>query len=589
MGASEGGAEGVLNLGSIEKARTGIVGLDEITGGGIPTGRASLLLGAPGAGKTVMALQTLVNGDRHHGEPGIFVAFEENSRQIIRNAASFGWDLPSLQREGLFFLDAHLSPTVVQSGEFDLGGMLASLTAKAEEMGARRIVFDGIDVLLALLDGPGAARREMYRLYEWIHQQEVTALITAKAEPGEIPGRERYAFMQFMMDCVILLQHSLAADRVSLRTVRVMKYRGSGFRENQFPLVIGPRGMEISTFGSADLRYQVGTERVSSGIPRLDSMMSGGYHRASSVLVSGVPGTAKTTLAGAFTRAACQRGERALFVSFDEAAEQIVRNLRSVAIDLGEHVDARRLLIHGARTESRGAEEHLLALRHLLDEFEPQVLVLDPISALMKSGGQVSASHAAVRLLDLAKSRGITTLCTTLTSGGDPEEEATTMQISTIADTWIHLAYVARGGERNRTLTIIKSRGTRHSNQVRELLLNDDGVRLADVYRAGGEVLVGTARWEKEAEMRDAERQRRLDAERRQRELELLEAEIEGRMAALQRELEVRRVALGQEVDVESRRRQRRYERSAELLRRRDADADTEPAFAPLLDGKDGE
>jgi circadian clock protein KaiC len=560
--------------GALQKAPTGIRGFDEITRGGLPRGRVTLLVGGPGAGKTLLALEMLVRGAREFAEPAVFVAFEENSRQIITNATSFGWDLPALERERLFFLDARLSPHVVRSGDFDLSAMLAGIGAKIDEMGAKRIVFDGIDVLLTLLDDPAAERREVYRIHHWLQDRELTAVLTAKAAESDRPTAERYAFMQFMVDSVVLLQHRLL-DRVSLRSIRVVKYRGSGFGENEYPLVITPGGIEISTFGGAELVHKALEERISSGIPRLDAMIGGGYHRGSSVLITGAPGTAKTTLGGSFVARTSADGERALYVSFDEAAPQIVRNLRSVGIDLGQYVDAGLLHMYSVRTEVRGSEEHLIELRKMIEAVKPSVIVLDPISALAKTGGLVAATHASLRLLDVTKAQGITALCTSLTANTNPEAEATLTQISTIADSWIHLAYVARGGERNRTLTVVKSRGTKHSNQVRELVLSDDGIKLADVYAAGGEVLVGTARWEREAEVREAERRRRAEADARRMELELVEAEIQAQITALQSRLTAKRLELDAMIAQEERRRVGRSTREAEILRLRDADADT--------------
>lgn len=557
----------------IDKTPTCIDGFDEITGGGIPRGRVTLLVGGPGAGKTVFALETLVNGARRLREPAIFVAFEENSSQIISNAATFGWDLEALQRERLFFLDARLSPTVVQSGNFDLTGMLAGISAKAREMNATRVVFDGIDVLLTLLDDHNAERREMYRIYEWLQREQLTGIITAKAAEGDRNTTERYAFMQFMVDCVILLQHRLF-DRVSLRSVRITKYRGSGFSENEFPMIISREGIRVSTFTAKSLDEPAPTERVSSGIHRLDTMLDGGYYRGSSVLISGAPGTAKTTLSAAFVEAACKRGEPALVVTFDEGVSQFIRNLRSVGIDLQPHVDEGRLIIWSARTEAQGAEEHLLEIKSLIDRHEPQVLVIDPISALIKTGGQIAASHASVRIMDLAKSRGITTVITSLVASDEPEHEGTSTQISTIADTWIHLAYVVKGGERNRTLSIVKSRGTGHSGQVRELLLSDHGVSLADVYSVGGEVLVGTARWEREMQEADAERRRVAEIERKRRELALAESEVAARIATLQRELEAHRSEI-ESVEAGERERLKRRDASRAAVRaRRTADPD---------------
>ena len=561
----------------IEKTPTCIDGFDEITGGGIPRGRVTLLVGGPGAGKTVFALETLVNGATKHREPAIFVAFEESSRQIVANAATFGWDIERLEREKLFFLDARLSPTVVQAGQFDLAGILAGVAAKAKEMGATRVVFDGIDVLLTLLADTNAERREMYRIYEWLQAEGLTGIITAKAAEADRPTTERYAFMQFMVDCVVLFSHRLS-DRVSIRTVRVMKYRGSSFAEAEFPLIISSDGIHISTFVTQSLEREASTERISSGVPRLDTMLGGGYFRGAGVLISGAPGTAKTTLSAACAGAICQRGECALVVTFDEGGPQYVRNLRSVGIELQPHVDSGKLIIKSIRTESQGAEEHLLAIKGMLDQLSPSVLVIDPISALQKTGGHVAATHASVRIMDMAKARGITTIVTSLVASDSPDTETTSTQISTIADTWIHLAYLVKGGERNRTLTIVKSRGMKHSSQVRELILSDQGVSLADVYSAGGEVLVGTARWEREQEEKEQERRRLSESRRRKTQLSLAHAETMARISALQRELETHREELESAEREERERVLRRDVGHEDVLRLRTADAEARAA-----------
>lgn len=521
---------------AIEKSKTGIEGFDQITYGGLPCHRTSLVIGGPGAGKTVFALQTLVNGARMHHEPAIFVAFEESAKQIIRNAATFGWNLEELEREKLFFLDARLSPATVKAGQFDLQGILSGLTAKVQEMKARRIVFDGLDVLLTLLDDEAAERREAYRLHEWLKELNVTGIITAKSDQRERLLSERYGFMQFMVDCVVGLQHRMS-DRVSLRSVRVLKYRGSSFDEGEFPLVITENGIDIATFSTDQLDFEVSEERVSTGIDRLDTMLDGGYHRGSGIIITGVPGTAKTSTTGAFTDRMCRNGERVLFVSFDESASQIVRNLRSIGIDLQQWLDDGTLKIHAIRTEARSAEEHFMEIKRLIREHEPRHLILDPVSALIKTGGHVSAVHSAFRLMDYAKCRGITVLCTSLIASNDTPDVATSMDISTIADTWIHLAYRVLGGERNRTLSIVKSRGTAHSNQVRELILTNKGIDLADVYTAGGEVLVGTARFEKEAENRIRQQRRRLELQLKRAQLGAVQAELAARIDALQKEL----------------------------------------------------
>jgi circadian clock protein KaiC len=525
------------------KAPTGIEGFDDITYGGLPAIGTTLVVGGPGAGKTIFALQTLVNGARHHKEPAIFVAFEEPADQIVRNAATFGWDLDELAREHLFFLDARISPSTVKAGEFDLEGMLAGIGAKAKELGAKRIVFDGIDVLLTLLNDPVTERREVHRLYEWMSNSGLTGIITAKSTDREKVNVDRYAFMQFMVDCVVGLQHRLA-ERVSLRSIRVLKYRGSAFDEGEFPYVIAEDGIRISTFSTNQLDVAISNERVKTGVERLDRMMNGGYYRGSSVIITGVPGTAKTTLSGAFANAMCSAGEKVLYVSFDEAAAQIARNLKSVGLDLQKWMDKDLLHVHAIRTEARSAEEHLMELRKIIRDFEPRHMIIDPISALAKTGGHVSAVHASMRLLDYAKCRGITCVCTSLVSSSEITEEQTETEISTIADTWIHLAYKVLGGERNRTLTIVKARGIGHSNQVRELILSDEGIALTDVYTAGGEVLVGTARYEREVAMRLQRRRRELELEMRRAELRAAEGELNARLEILRRELEAKRAEI---------------------------------------------
>jgi circadian clock protein KaiC len=524
----------------IDKVPTGIAGFDELTNGGLPKGRTTLILGGPGSGKTVFALQTLVNGARDFGEPGIFVAFEENSKQIIANAATFSWDLPALEKEKLFFLDARMSPDLVISGDFDLRGMLESIKAKADEMGATRIVFDSIDVLLTLLNNPAAERNELYRIHDWLSESGLTGLLTFRIG-NEHDYSERYGFMQFMADCVVVLYHRLV-DRVSLRELRIMKFRGSGFSENEFPMVIGPGGIEIANLGLSEPEFEAFSDRISTGVERLDAMLDGGYLRGSSILVTGTPGTAKSTLSGAFIVAACKRGDKSLYVSFDEAANEIIRNLSSVNICLEPHKKSGLLKMYSARIESRSAEEHMMNIKRLIEEHKPLCVVLDPLSALVKAGGHITAMGVAQRLIHLAKSNGITLLSTSLLDiRGTQSDEATEIRISTIADAWINLSYVSQGGERNRALTIVKSRGTRHSNQVRELMLSNEGVTLEDVYTVAGEVLMGTMRWEKEEAEKHEKITKRSEVHHRRIELELAEAEINAKIMALRRELEANR------------------------------------------------
>jgi circadian clock protein KaiC len=528
------------------KARTGIEGFDEITNGGVPRGRTTLLEGSPGSGKTVMALETLVNGARLYNEPGIFVAFEESSARITTNATKFGWDLAALQRKKLFFLDAQQTPDLVKSGSFDLGGMLAAIGAKAREIKAKRIVFDAVDLMLALLHDPVAEEREMYRLHEWLLDHELTAIITAKIHRSvvDVPNRPPSDFMQFMVDCAVVLNNDMVRG-VSQRNLRVVKYRGCAYSENAAPFLIGKSGLQVAGAREVgrpeSLEFSGITKKVSTGVARLDAMLGGGYYRGAGILVTGFTGTAKSTLGGAFAKAACQRGEKTLLFSFDSDAKEVIRNLVSVGIHLLPFVKNGVLRLVSARAVSGSAEIHLMQIKTLAKEHRARCLIIDPVSALAKAGNEDTAYSVAERLVDWAKSEGITLFCTSLLREVWTEMEGTALQISTLADTWIHLNYQVKAGERNRGLSIIKSRGTAHSNQVRELILSSRGVTLADAYTAGGEVLMGTLRWEKECAVRAAENETHLVAKQKRDTIEAEEAEIEVQLKGLRRVLEAKR------------------------------------------------
>ena len=525
------------------KTRTGIPGLDAIMRGGIPSGRATLVGGGAGSGKSILALQFLVNGARLYGEPGIFVAFEENSRQIVANANSFGWDLPALEHDGLFFLDAQPDPDLVMAGEVDLGGMLALLGAKVAAMGAKRVVFDAVDIVLALLSEPRAVRREIHRLHGWLLERGLTSIVTGKAAPGYTAGVgvELLDFLQFMVDCSVSLSHDMV-DGISQRSVRVAKLRGSGFEENTAPFVIGSGGLEVAAAPDPDdARARVTSERVSSGVARLDTMLGGGYFRGASVLLTGAPGTAKTTLCGSFAEAACRRGERTLFVSYDSHGGELVRNLESVGIDLAACAASGLLHIASAFAGNNNAEIHLMRIKELADRHGARCIVVDPLSALAKSGHRAIADDLVQRLIGWTKERGITIVCSSL-DHGLAMEEGTPIQISTIADTWIHLSYLVQAGERNRGLSIVKSRGTAHSHQVRELLLGGEGITLADVYTSEGAVLMGTLRWAKERTERLAHEAATADAELQRSRIELEVANLEQQAQALQSQLALKRV-----------------------------------------------
>ena len=534
------------SISSPEKSRTGIVGFDEITSGGLPRSRTTLILGGPGSGKTIFALQFLVHGVQKCKEPGIFVAFEESSKRIVANAESFGWNLQAkLKRKKLYFMDAQPLPDMAQSGSFDLGGMLAALDAKVQMMGARRIVFDALDVVLALLPDMATKRREVYRLHDWLLARGLSGLITAKAGGDEASSisQQQFGFMQFMVDCALILNHNVVQG-VSHRNLRVQKYRGSTFDENESPFLIGATGLEVdSTRIVGHVHSKVSNERVSSGVKRLDTMLGGGFYRGASVLITGVPGTAKTTLAGAFAAAACRRGERTLFISFDSDSNEVIRDLASVGIQLAHYKKNGLLRLASARTITGSAETYLVRIKTMAIEHAARCLVIDPMSIWSKSGSDTNAHSVAERLTDWSKANGITLVCTSLLDEmTNQTESSSSLQISTLADTWIHLNYLMQAGERNRGVSIIKSRGTAHSNQVRELILSNSGVTLADTYTAGGEVLMGTLRWQKEGAERVATEVTEVAAKLKRVRLDAEEAELEVKMKSLHVELEAKQV-----------------------------------------------
>ena len=530
---------------SSDKSPTGIVGFDEMAGGGLPTGRTTLLLGGPGSGKTIFALGFLAHGMKVFSEPGIFVAFEETADRILANSKGFGWGLDALKSNQLYLLDCIPSPDLVQTGAFDLTGFLSGLGAQVTAMGARRIVFDALDILLAMLADDNSRRREVYRLHEWLIARGLTGLITAKfgGDAASSIDGSTFGFMQFMVDCAVVLNHTVELG-VSQRNLRIQKYRGSAFNENEAPFVIGAKGFDVAIsrmLGSSDAA--ITDERVTSGIERLDTMLDGGYYRGASVLITGFPGTAKTTLSGAFAEAACLRGEQTVFVSFDSDGTEVMRNLRSVGIQLEPHARSGVLRMVSARTITGSAESLLVRIKAIAKEHGAQCLVIDPISTLAKAGNELTAHGVAERLINWTKSDGITMVCTSLLdemsgqmNGGTP------LQVSTLADTWIHLNYLVQAGERNRGMSIIKSRGTFHSNQVRELILSRNGVTLADIFTAGGEVLMGTMRWEKESAGRMMEEMADVQSHLKQVQLDAEEAELEVRLSSLQTVLSAKKV-----------------------------------------------
>jgi circadian clock protein KaiC len=514
------------------KALTGIDGFDQMTHGGLPRGSATLVIGGPGCGKTVFGLQTLANGASRFDEPGIFVGFEESPRTIIANAASFGWPLADLENHKLFFMDARPTVDTVTVGDFDLSGTLAILSTKVEAMKGRRIVFDSIDVLLRLLPGVVERRREIDRLHDWLLGNGLTAVITAKLDWSEkaVPFEdEAMQYLPFIVGCVVALTQKVEED-FSQRRVRIIKYRGSSYSENATALIIGPRGIEVAAADEPVLDSAL-TEKVSTGIQQLDEMLYGGIWRGSITMITGTPGTAKTTIGGAFAEAAAQRGERTLYVAFDETSQEIVRNLASVNIHLGEHVKNGILKVHSAYMGSGSAEQHLHRIKTLVRLQQATCLIIDPFTVFSNGRSSASTQAIAARLVRWVKGEGITLVCTSL-----PIHDETLSQMTSVADTWFHLE-MFDGGELNRGLTILKARGTNHSNQVRELSLCSSGLSIRPPYTAEGTVLMGTMRWQKERAER--EEQNRLKAEFARQDAGIVDeiAELDARVKTLARAL----------------------------------------------------
>lgn len=518
---------------------SGIPGLDEICNGGIPPGRITLLRGNAGAGKTVLALQHLMAGSRDHGERGIYFTFEERISNLHSMAEGFGWPATAFADgdAGLTLIDARPTLHAELTGSFDLSGLLARANHLLQGGGPARIVFDGLDMLLQLLDNGARERLELARIYDWIDQHDATCIVTGQARDayGSAPPDRREELTDYLADCVIDLRHYIEGN-TSMRDVRVAKYRGMRHVADRCPLIIGDEGMQIGQPIPTSLDYGASTERIGTGIERLDGMLGGGVFRGTSILITGAPGTAKTTCAATMAAAACAQGDKALIVSFDEAPAQIQRNLSSIGLDLGTPMERGLLRIQSYRAGSIGAELQFDLLRRALDDHEPDLVVIDPLSAFGRPNGSAIGAWTTHRVLDLVKSRGITLVGTALIekSGG----ESTTLDVSTIADTWLHLDFQVIEGERNRGLTIVKSRGTAHSNQVRELELSEHGVTLRDVYTAGGRVLMGTARMERERQIQIDAKHRTQDRERAaarlEAQIERLGGEIRGHEHALE-------------------------------------------------------
>jgi circadian clock protein KaiC len=516
----------------IPKCPSGIRGLDEITGGGLPRGRPTLVAGSAGCGKTLFAMEFLVRGALEHGEPGVFMAFEESARDLAQNVASLGFDLADLAARKKLLVDfVSIERTEIQeTGEYDLGGLFIRLGHAIDSIGAKRVVLDTIESLFAGLSNEAILRSELRRLFRWLKKKGVTAVITAERGENTI---SRHGLEEYVADCVIMLDHRVT-EQVSTRRARVVKYRGSRHETNEFPFLIGDDGIFLLPVTSMGLDYEVSTARISTGIPRLDTMLGGkGYFRGSSILVTGTPGTGKTSIASTFADAACRRGERCIYIAFEEGREQIFRNMRSIGIDLAAWAAKGLLHVHAGRPTVAGLETHILTIHRLGDEFRPKVVVIDPISNLAEVGNQVDVKAMLSRLIDHFKSNGVTTFFTSLVAKGS-YEESSGVGISSLMDTWLQLEDIEKSGEHNRGLFILKSRGMAHSNQIREFLLSDRGIDLLDVPVSSGELLMGSARVAMERQRMEEERQGRVELDRKKRLFELKRREKAAKVASIE-------------------------------------------------------
>ncbi|HTP17567.1 MAG TPA: circadian clock protein KaiC [Streptosporangiaceae bacterium] len=531
----------------LAKAATGISGLDQITGGGLPLGRVTLVTGSAGAGKTLLGLQFLVAGAREHGEPGVLLTFEESAAKVAANVRSLGFDLDELQRDGLLVvLSFRVEPTeIVTTGAFDFEPLFLTLDDAIGRVGAQRVVLDTLEVLFGVFGEDSTVRAELSRLARWLEDRGVTAIVTGERGSSSLT---RHGIEEYVSDCVLVLDHRVH-EEISTRRLRLVKYRGSAHGTNEYPFLISARGFVVLPVTSIALDYAAPEERFSTGIARLDHMLGGGLFLGSTVLVSGTAGTGKTSLGAHLMNSACARGERALWVLFEESPGQVLRNMRSIGLDLRPWVDAGLLRMWAARPSAFGLEAHLAALSRLIEEVSPSVGVLDGIGSLAHGAASPEVTSMVARQIDLFKARGITAMVTALGHG----DETSNLSVSSMVDTWLLLRNIETNGERNRLLFVLKSRGTAHSNQVREFVLTDHGVELVDVYAGAAGVLTGSARLAQRAAERDAELRRTDELDRRRRELHRSISERESHFAAVQDQLAAERAELDQ-LDLRERR-----------------------------------
>lgn len=545
----------------LPKAPTGITGFDEITGGGLPKGRPTLICGGAGSGKTLIAMEFLVRGATRFNEPGLFVSFEETAPELIQNVASLGFKLDELiEREKMAIDNIFLERSQIEiTGEYDLEGLFIRMGYMIDSIGAKRVVLDTIEALFATLPNEAILRAELRRLFRWLKGKGVTAMITA--ERGKEGNLTRHGLEEYVSDCVIVLDHRVT-EQVSTRRLRIAKYRGTVHGTNEYPFLIEEDGISILPITSIALDHKVSRERISTGVDSLDAMLGGGYYKISSILVSGTAGTGKSSLGASLAASVCRSGKRCIIMAFEESESQILRNMRSIGLDLQPYVEKGLLRFHASRPSAYGLEVHLVTLYSLITDFNPEAVIMDPITNMTNVGTKREVNSMLNRLIDFLKGRGITALFTSL---AHPDSiEVTDMEISSLIDTWILLRTVETYGERNRIFHILKSRGMAHSNQVREFLITDNGIQLKDVYVGEGQVFTGSARTAQESRDKVESSARKQAIEVRQRDFErkrkMISAQIETLKIQLEQEEDELRVALSrtelQEADREAGRKQ---------------------------------
>lgn len=508
----------------LEKAPTGIQGLDEISNGGLPKGRTTIVCGGPGCGKTMLGIEFLVRGATEFNEPDVLVAFEETPQEMARNVASLGFDLQDLSDRKKLFLDyVYIEPSeIAETGDYDLEGLFIRLQHAVNSVGAKRVMLDTLEALFSGFSNPGILRAEIRRLFRWLKDHELTTVVTAERGDGTLT---RHGLEEYVSDCVILLDHRIN-EQSSTRRMRIVKYRGTSHGADEYPFLIDEHGMSVLPLTSLELKHAISNERVPSGIPDLDEMLEGrGYFRGSSILVTGTAGSGKTTTAAAFADATCRKGERCLYVAFEESYDQLARNMKSVGIDLQKWVEKGLLLHEAWRPTQYGVEMHLLRIHKLVEKFKPRSVIIDPVTNLITGSSEKEVHSMLMRLLDFLKGAQITAVFTSLTSGGDFIEQSE-VGISSLIDTWILLRDVELNGERNRCLHVLKSRGMAHSQQVREFLMTPEGIKLTPAYIGSSGVLTGSSRLAQEA-------REKAEALARQREIERIQQELARKRDAL--------------------------------------------------------